>query len=84
MGISQEQLTEAQAMFVKQSANTATVLSRSPETLRKASLDYVEMLVRLRDLTGMTVKESQDAFARATQQETYNAYRFSKTKERYQ
>ena len=82
LGISQEQLTEAQAMYVKQSANSGMVMSKSPKELQKASLEYVDQLVKLRELTGMSIKESQDSLEQARAQDNYNAYIHSKSMER--
>ncbi len=82
LGISQEQLTEAQAMYVKQSSNAGMVLSKSPKELQRASLEYVDQLVKLRELTGMSVKESQSALEQAQVQENFNAYIHAKSMER--
>jgi predicted chitinase len=82
LGISQEQLTEAQAMYVKQSSNAGMALSKSPKELQKASLEYVDQLVKLKELTGMSIKESQSALDAAMAQENFNAYIHTKSMER--
>jgi predicted chitinase len=82
LGISQEQLTEAQAMYVKQSANAGIALSKSPKELQRASLEYVDELIKLKELTGMSVKESQSALDQARADENFNAYLFAKGMER--
>ena len=82
LGISQEQLTEAQAMYVKQNANAGIALAKSPKELQKASLEYVDQLVKLKELTGMSIKESQAALDQAMAQENFNAYLHTKSMER--
>ena len=74
VGISQEQLTEAQAGYVRQAAMSNAIGRKDTVELRKASLDYVEQLVKLRDLTGMNVQKQQQALESALAQENFDAY----------
>jgi hypothetical protein len=74
LGLSQEQVTEAQAAFVRQSVAGNAILKKNPEELKKASLDYLDTLIKLRDITGMSLQQQQDALAAAQAQENFNQY----------
>ena len=74
LGVSQEELTEAQAGYVRQAIMSNSIAKKSPEELRKASLDYVETLVKLREISGQNLKQQQSALEAALAQRNFNAY----------
>ncbi len=74
LGVSQEQVTAAQSAYVKQSILGNQVLKKSPEELKKASLEYLDTLIKLREITGMTFEQQQASMEKAKSQENFNQY----------
>lgn len=74
LGVSQEQVTAAQTAYVKQSILGNQVLKKSPEDLKKASLEYLDTLIKLREITGMTFEQQQASMEKAKSQENFNQY----------
>lgn len=77
LGISQEQLTKMQGNYVKQTTAAGMALAKSPEQLRKESLKYIDSLVELAALTGMSVQKQQEALDIANADENFNQYKAS-------
>ena len=82
LGISQDELAEIQTKYIDMQAKTGADLRKSPEQLQKASLKYVDSLIVLGSLTGLSVKDQQLALDAALAQENFNAYIFAKKQER--
>lgn len=82
LGISQEQLTEFQADYVKTMVISGQTLAKSPIQLQQASLKYIDSLNELSAITGLEVKQAQEAQRQAMAQENFNAYIQSKNIER--
>ena len=77
LGMSQEQLMEAQATYIRQQSEAGQSLRKSPEQLQKASLAYIDQLNVLSELTGVSVKKQQEALDIANANENFNAYKFA-------
>jgi predicted chitinase len=77
LGMSQEQLMEAQATYIRQQTEAGQSLRKSPEQLQKASLAYIDQLNVLSELTGVSVKKQQEALDIANANENFNAYKFA-------
>jgi len=78
LGISQEEVTQFQADYVRTTTNAGIRISTNVEKQRKAADEYIETLVTLATLTGTTVKEQQDARKQALSNEALNAALFYK------
>lgn len=74
LGMTQEQLMEAQSTYMRQQADAGASLRKSPEQLQKASLAYIDNLNVLSELTGVSVKKQQEALDIANANENFNAY----------
>jgi len=77
LGMTQEQLMEAQSTYIRQQADAGQSLRKSPEQLQKASLAYIDQLNVLSELTGVSVKKQQEAIDIANANENFNAYKFA-------
>lgn len=77
LGMSQEDLIEAQKTYIRQQIEGGQSLKKSPEQLQKASLRYIDELNTLAELTGINVKKQQEAIDIANANENFNAYKFS-------
>ena len=75
LGISQEQLTKMQGNYVKQTTAAGIALAKSPELLRKESFKYIDALVELAALTGISVQKQQEALDIANADENFNQYK---------
>lgn len=74
MGISQEEVTEMQATYVKQMAMAGNSLNKPVADLRKESVAYIENLQKLAEITGIDIKKQQEAMNAALAQENFNAF----------
>lgn len=74
LGYSQEQVTEMQAKYVKQTAESGGALAKTPLQLQKESLKYIDTLNVLAEITGVSAKKQQESMELALQQENVNAY----------
>ena len=72
LGISQEEVTKAQAMFVRQAVLGNQSLRKGPEELKKASLEYLDTLIKLRDITGLSFDKQNALLEQAKAQENFN------------
>ena len=81
LGYSQDELIEAQTTYMKQQVEGGAILTKSPKELQKASLEYLDSLNALADLTGISVKKQQEAQNIANAQEQFNLYKFAKSQE---
>jgi len=77
LGMTQEDLIEAQRTYIRQQIEGGQSLKKSPEQLQKASLAYIDQLNTLAELTGINVKKQQEAIDIANANENFNAYKFS-------
>lgn len=77
LGMSQEDVIDAQTTYIRQQAEAGQSLKKSPEQLQKASLAYIDNLNVLSDLTGVSIKDQQKAQDIAIANENFNAYLFS-------
>jgi len=75
LGISQELLTKMQGNYVKQTTAAGIALAKSPELLRKESFKYIDALVELAALTGISVQKQQEALDIANADENFNQYK---------
>ena len=69
MGVSQEQLTQNQADYVKLQAISGKQITermKADGSLKKASLEYTDNLLQLSAITGQTIDESKKSIERAT------------------
>ena len=82
LGISQEQVTKIQANYIKQTTQAGMVLAKSPEQLRKESTKYIDALVELAALTGISVQKQQEALDIANADENFNQYKASQSMKR--
>lgn len=82
LGISQEQVTEMQAKFVKQTVETGGALAKTPKQLQQESLKYIDTLNVMAEITGVNAKKQQEAMELALQQENVNAFIFQLEKDR--
>ena len=82
MGMTQEDVLAAQQQYIKYQSAAGASLAKSPKELQKASLDYIDSLNKLADITGNSVKKQQEALDFAAQQENWNAYKFKREIER--
>lgn len=74
LGYSQDDLIEAQSRYIDIQARTGIDMSKSPRELQRASLQYVDQLNILAEITGVSVKKQQDLLDQAMAQENFNAY----------
>ena len=74
LGYTQEELIASQAKFVELQAQSGANLRKSPEQLQKASLQYIDNLNLLSELTGLNAKKQQELMAQAQAQENFNAH----------
>lgn len=77
LGITQEELIEAQTVYMRQQIQSGNQLRKSPEELQKASLKYIDNLNVLSELTGISIEEQQKALDIANANANFNAYKFS-------
>jgi len=84
MGISQAEVTEMQANYIKQVASAGGSLRKPINELQKESLGYITNLQKLAELTGVDIKKMEEAQKAAMQQENFNAYIMKKEAERDQ
>ena len=82
MGMTQEDLLASQQQYIKYQTASGATLAKSPKELQKASLEYIDSLNKLADITGNSVKKQQEALDFAAQQENWNAYKFKREIER--
>ena len=82
MGMTQEDVLAAQQQYIKYQSTAGATLAKSPKELQKASLEYIDSLNKLADITGNSVKKQQEALDFAAQQENWNAYKFKREIER--
>jgi hypothetical protein len=82
LGLSQEEVTQLQADYVRTTTNSSLTLSKSVEKQRKSADEYIESMVLMSSLTGTTIKQQQEARDKALAQENFNAYLFAKGKQR--
>lgn len=80
LGLTQEQLIEAQTAYAKQQIATGNAMSRSPKELQAASLAYIDNLMALSELTGISIEEQQKGLDAAMANEQFNAYVFAQNK----
>ena len=81
LGYTQDELIEAQTSYMKQQVEGGAILTKNPKDLQKASLEYLDQLNALADITGISVKKQQEAQAIANNQEQFNLYKFAKSQE---
>ncbi len=74
LGYSQDDLIEAQSRYIDIQARTGIDMSKSPRELQRASLQYVDKLNILAEITGVSVKKQQELLDQAMAQENFNAY----------
>lgn len=74
LGYSQEDLIDAMAQYVNLQAEAGADMKKSPEELQKASLDYIEKLNKLAELTGISAQKQMDAEAQAKADANFQAY----------
>jgi hypothetical protein len=82
LGLSQEEVTQLQADYVRTTTNASLTLSKSVEKQRKSADEYIESMTLMASLTGTTIKQQQEARDKALAQENFNAYLFAKGKQR--
>ena len=82
LGLSQEEVTQLQADYVRTTTNSSLTLSKSVEKQRKSADEYIESMTLMASLTGTTIKQQQEARDKALAQENFNAYLFAKGKQR--
>jgi hypothetical protein len=74
LGFSQEDLIEAQTAYIDIQTQAGADLKKSPEELQKASLAYIDNLNVMAEMTGVSVKQQQDAQKQALAQENFDVY----------
>ena len=77
LGMTQEEVIDAQNVYIRQQAESGASLKKTPEQLKKASLEYIDQLNVLAELTGQDVKTQQKAQDWANSNQNYNAYKAS-------
>jgi hypothetical protein len=82
LGFSQEQVTEMQATYVKQIAQTGGTLAKTPKQLQEESVKYIKELNVLSELTGVSAKKQQEAMDKALANENFNAFIHKKERDR--
>lgn len=76
LGRSQEEVTQMQAFFVKQTAIVGGALAKTPQQLQKESLAYIDVLHQMAELTGVSVEKQQESLKLALANDNFNAYIF--------
>ena len=74
LGFSQEDLTEKMTKYAEQQAISGANLQKSPEALQKSTLKYLDNLVVLGELTGISVDKLQENIDAALANENLNAH----------
>ena len=78
LGISQEQYTKLQATYIRQTTSAGMVITKSTEQQRKEADKYIDSLVELAALTGISVQKQQEALDIANADENFNQYKASR------
>lgn len=74
LGMTQDDLIDAQTTYLRQQSEAGQSLKKSPEQLQKASLAYIDNLNVLSDLTGISIKDQQKAQEIAFANANFNAF----------
>jgi murein DD-endopeptidase MepM/ murein hydrolase activator NlpD len=74
LGYTQEDLIESQTRYMEIQSKTGVDMTKSPQQLQKASLQYLDSLNVLANITGVSAKQQQDNLEAAYANENYNAY----------
>ena len=82
LGFTQDELMEAQNTYLKQQLDAGRQITKSPQELQKASLQYIDSLLALAELTNTSLKQQQEAIDFANANENFNAYKFAMEQER--
>lgn len=77
LGMTQDDLIEAQTVYLKQQLDGGRQITKTPIELQKASLQYIDSLNVLADLTGLSVKKQQEALDIANSNEQFALYKFA-------
>lgn len=77
LGMTQDDLIESQTYYLKQQLEGGRQITKTPQELQKASLQYIDSLNVLADLTGLSVKKQQEALDIANSNEQFALYKFA-------
>jgi hypothetical protein len=82
LGISQEQYTKLQATYIRQQTAAGMIITKSTEGQRKEANKYIDSLVELAALTGISVQKQQEALDIANADENFNQYKANQSMKR--